>query len=244
MLGYDGCARALYENRNKENRYTINVPGTSRYVSATCKLIQKSPVTVFSHDNNKPTFVHGYEGKGSYRKVLKYEENLADIILVIKQAITCRQFVRTECRHSVITDYAWLQDRSGSRLSYWGGGPQNGAGCACGVTGTCKVSSQKCNCDNNNFPPTVDEGYITKKDALPLTAIALGDTGHSGESMNYTIGDVECFFPSAAKPGKFCKLFTGKTKVNQNVHTRAITWKKFSLSLRGKRGLKRYLFLL
>ena len=196
---YDSCTRALEYNSNQETQYIINVPGTSRAIRPICKFIGNFIATTFSHNNSKTTFVHGYESPGSYRSTLYYGRNIADITTVIKQAAFCRQFVKVECSHALLFTnsgkaYAWLEDRNGSRLSYWSGGQQTGTGCSCGTTGTCEQSGTKCNCDKNEYAPTVDEGYITEKDALPLTAVSFGDTGDAGEYINYTISDVECFF--------------------------------------------------
>ena len=195
LLEYDSCAKALVYNSNQESQYSINVPGTSRSIKATCKFRGNFPVTAFSHNNSEPAFVHSYESPGGYRSIVDYGENTKDIIKIMNQATSCRQFVRVSCSHSTLSSYAWLEDRHGLRLSYWSGGPHTGTGCSCGKTGTCEQSGTKCNCDKNSFPPTVDEGYITEKDALPLTAVSFGDTGGTGEYINYTISDVECFFP-------------------------------------------------
>ncbi len=40
----------------------------------------------------------------------------------------------------------------------------------------------------------LDEGYISKKDALPITAINVGDTGSAMEKFKYTVGWIVCFF--------------------------------------------------
>ena len=217
--GYDSCATALKENANKENEYQINVPGTSRYLKATCKLIQGLPGIVLLHDNLNSNYVHGFEGKGAYRKTLDYGSNITDISIIMKEARSCKQFVRIECSEAVFTfpngRYAWLEDRNGFKLPYMAGGPANGTGCACGITGTCDDPSKKCNCDKNTLPVTIDEGYVTQKEKLPITAVLFGDTGHSNEYVNYTISGVECIFPGNHFYHKFLAPgFITKTKEN------------------------------
>ena len=56
-------------------------------------------------------------------------------------------------------------------LEFWGGGPQNGTVCACGIKKTCNNSALLCNCDVEDGNWHTDEGYVTLKDALPLTGI-------------------------------------------------------------------------
>ena len=51
---------------------------------------------------------------------------------------------------------------------------------------------KKCNCDINTEVLNHDEGYETNKQLLPLTAIAMGDTGASNEYAYHTIGSLQC----------------------------------------------------
>ena len=84
-------------------------------------------------------------------------------------------------------------DRDGKKLTYLGGGPSNGVGCACGITSTCRNNAYKCNCDANLAGVWLrDEGYVTDKNVLPLTEIRLGDTGVWNEYGYHTIGKLEC----------------------------------------------------
>ena len=198
FLGYDSCTTALYENNKKTDQYTINIAGTSKSIKVICKLDKNVPVTLITHDNNVRTYVKGYEASGSYRKVLNYTEPLSDISLLINNAKTCKQFIRVECFHARLNTFAWLNDRNGRRVSYWAGGAGIMPGCECGKTSTCIGKNIKCNCDANIHFAVKDEGYITNKDVLPITAVNFGDTGHSFESINYTIGDVECLSPPMA----------------------------------------------
>jgi len=62
------------------------------------------------------------------------------------------------------------------------------------VAGTCTVASTKCNCDKNLVgPPELsDEGYITNKWSLPVTAFWMGDAGDIGERGWHSLGTLQC----------------------------------------------------
>ena len=199
--GYDSCAAALHENSDMMNKYTISIAGTSKTIKPICKLEENVPITVFTHDNSKSTLLIGFEAPGSYRKVLHYKQNISDMILFMKQAKSCKQLIKVECYASMLKKYAWIEDRNGFRLPYLADVPINGTGCTCGVLGTCTKNNTNCNCDANVRSLLKDEGYITNKDVLPITAVNFGDTGNSDEFINYMIGDVKCIFPSLARPG-------------------------------------------
>ena len=151
----------------------------------------------FDHDSEKRTYVTGYEANASYKKKFKYDgiNELADIIAFIESSTSCKQFTKVECKNMcfIMKNCAYLEGRNGRRLSYFGGGPAGGAGCACGITGTCDKAGNKCNCDSNNNSVLKDEGFVTKKADLPLSGIALGDTGSSWTEYGYhTIGKLQC----------------------------------------------------
>jgi len=58
---------------------------------------------------------------------------------------------------------------------------------------SCVNNSFKCNCDDNTDGlETSDEGYLTDKDALPVTALQFGDKGDSPEHGWFTLGPLIC----------------------------------------------------
>lgn len=150
----------------------------------------------FDHDSETRTYVSGYEAIFSYKKKFKYNNinEMADIIAFIESSASCKQFTKVECKNMcfIMHNCAYLEGRNGKRLSYFGGGPAEGEGCACGITGTCDTADKKCNCDSNSNSVLKDEGFVTKKADLPLSGIALGDTGASKEYGYYTIDKLQC----------------------------------------------------
>ena len=167
---------------------------------------KKSDGTVwayFNHDSEFKKYISGYETCLSYEHALLYKLNkIADIVGFVSASVYCRQFTRVDCRLSIFvngvgTDCGRLLGRNGKALRYFGGGPHDGSGCACGITNSCLVSTKKCNCDANSATLTFDEGYVTFKDDLPITKIQWGDTGASSEYAFHTIGRLECQEASA-----------------------------------------------
>ena len=77
------------------------------------------------------------------------------IVAIIKQSSNCEQFVKYECLNAAFwfgfsDPYSWWVSRDGSKMTYWGGAKPNSGKCACGMTNSCLVKSQRCNCDQNN----------------------------------------------------------------------------------------------
>nr|XP_039261613.1 contactin-associated protein-like 2 [Styela clava] len=64
--------------------------------------------------------------------------------------------------------------------------------CACGKNGNCNGTSTTCNCDNNDFKWRQDDGYLTKKDTLPVTQLNFGDVLGIEERGYFTLGKLEC----------------------------------------------------
>ncbi len=148
------------------------------------------------HDTEKATIVTGYEKGGSYKRNIRYDLTVESIVSIINQSIVCKQHTNITCKHVVIKSHVWIDGRDGQKLNFLGGGPGNGTGCACGITNTCARANDKCNCDINDHKWRVDEGYVTKKDVLPITAIYGGDTGSKKftEVLVYTVGPLICDF--------------------------------------------------
>ncbi len=153
---------------------------------------QGASFAVLHHKNENPTTVNGHEAPGAYKFSFTYSLDLSIITSMISKSSHCQQFTRARCYHAYITGTSWVQGRDGQNLG-WGGGQGAGTGCACGITGSCAgSSSSKCNCDANDKVWRSDEGYVIKKDVLPITSIAVGDTGASYEKLVYTVGPLLC----------------------------------------------------
>lgn len=169
--------------------------GTSSAVYASCyKESDSTHLMRIRHNGQARTKAIGYEASYSYKKSFSYPQNtLEDVSAIVDALGSCRQYTIIECHAMVITNIGALKNRDGARMTYIGGGPSHGSGCACGVTGTCYKSTTKCNCDANVYIGLKDEGSVTTTADLPLTGIELGDTGNSNEYGYYTIGPLECF---------------------------------------------------
>ncbi|XP_076823445.1 neurexin-4-like [Clavelina lepadiformis] len=133
-----------------------------------------------------------------YRRKISYNVDMDQIVALINRSSHCRQYIKYRCRASLIfhgdnEDFASWISRDGTQMRYWGGATsQRNDYCACGETGNCVDPSQKCNCDRNTAPETSDEGYLTDKDALPVTGLFFGDTDDSAEFGWHTLGPLIC----------------------------------------------------
>ena len=179
--------------------YYLKVNGTILEVK--CKDNRNSILTTIAHkDSGKTIYITNYERKGSYKRMIMYEQDFQSIIKVIDGSHSCRQLVKVVCRGSFITRYSWLTNRANERMSYWAGGPVNGTGCACGITNKCDFANTKCNCDANDYKYRTDVGFVTRKSDLPLTSFSTGDTGAVTENKEILIGDIECYSGKSAQP--------------------------------------------
>ncbi|XP_065054059.1 uncharacterized protein LOC135682899 isoform X3 [Rhopilema esculentum] len=202
---FPSCAKAFEAFPSVTKQYfSIRKGSMSSPVFVECE--KKSDGTVwayFSHDSEFKKYISGYETCLSYEHALVYKLNkIADIVGFVSASASCRQFTRVDCRGTTFvnglgTICGRLLGRDGKALRYFGGGPHDGSGCACGITNSCLASTKKCNCDANSDTLTFDEGYVTFKDDLPITKIQWGDTGASSEYAFHTIGKLECQEASA-----------------------------------------------
>ena len=122
------------------------------------------------------------------------------IVAIIKQSKNCKQFVKYKCfntglwfRCANLKPDCWWVSRNGSQMTYWGGAKSNSGKCACGMTNSCLVKSQGCNCDQNISVCTEDSGYLTDKNTLPVTELRFGDSGSYNEIGHLTIGKLRCW---------------------------------------------------
>ncbi|XP_076823443.1 contactin-associated protein like 5-3-like [Clavelina lepadiformis] len=150
------------------------------------------------HDTMEEMAVSKCQAAKCYRRKISYNVDMDQIVALIKISSRCRQFIKYRCRASVMfydsgADHASWVSRGGTQMHYWGGATsRRNDYCACGETGTCVDSSKKCNCDRNTAPETSDEGYLTDKDALPVTGLFFGDTDASDEFGWHTLGPLIC----------------------------------------------------
>ena len=154
-------------------------------------------VTVVGHDSEDRILVKGYEAKGSYvRNVVYIGASVPQLAALATNSTNCEQFIKYECFHSrlLINGYGWWVSRDNIKITYWGGAtPADSNKCACGVTNSCVVSSNGCNCDKNDAVLREDSGLLTEKSRLPVIQLRFGDTGHSGEYGYHTLGKFKCY---------------------------------------------------
>ncbi len=95
-------------------------------------------VTVIGHDSESRTLVKGCESAGCYKRKIKYDISMEQIVAIMKQSKNCEQFIKYECYDSTFwslgTYYGWWVSRQGSQMKYWGGAAVNSGKCACGMT--------------------------------------------------------------------------------------------------------------
>ncbi len=179
--------------------YYINPQGlgSSSLVQVYCDMTSKSGVgvTVIGHDSESRTLVKGYNPPGSYKRSIKYDISMQQIVAIMKQLKNCEQFIKYECYDSMLLrdSYGWWVSRQGWKMNYWGGAAVNSGKCACGMTNSCP-GGWKCNCDRNDETWREDSGYLTDKNTLPVSELRFGDAGDpSYESGYHKLGKLRCW---------------------------------------------------
>ena len=154
--------------------------------------------THVGHDSETRTLVNGYEAPSSYSRDISYNISMAQIISLLNLSHNCEQFIKYECRGSVILLYnnllyaSWVS-RDGVKMNYWGGASPGSGKCACGMTQTCHTPSRVCNCNSNDNVWRFDEGYLTDRNVLPVSKLYFGDTGDGSEAGFHTLGKLTCY---------------------------------------------------
>ena len=167
----------------------------------TCNMTEKNGVgvTVISHDSESRTLVKGYEGKGSYSRVVHYTgASLSQLTSLTRVSSHCEQFIKYECHGSVFVNkkqlrFGWWVSRDATEMTYWGGASPGSDKCACGMTNSCAKPDSGCNCDKNDNVWREDSGYLTNKTQLPVKQLRFGDTGKGNEEGYHTLGKFKCF---------------------------------------------------
>jgi len=159
-----------------------------------CHMIDKGGVgvTAVSRDSEGRVHVTGFEGKGSYQRVIQYiGSSLSQIKGLIDVSENCQHLIKYECKDSKMKvgtadAHAWWVSRDDEDMKYWGGANH---GCACGITSSCAALSKLCNCDSNDQVWREDSGLLTNKTHLPVSQLRFGDTGGSEEEGYHRLGN-------------------------------------------------------
>ena len=163
-----------------------------------CDMTDKSGVgvTVISHDSESRTHVRGCDSRGCYSRDIHYTgASLSQLASLTRVSSQCEQFIKYECYGSRLlrSGFAWWGSRDSTKMTHWGGASPGSGKCACGMTNSCAVSSDHCNCDKNDNVWREDSGLLTDKTKLPVKQLRFGDTGDSGEQGYHTLGKLKCF---------------------------------------------------
>ena len=155
-------------------------------------------VTVIGHNSESETVVKGYETPGSYKRQVRYNLTMNEILAVINESKSCEQFISYKCFQSTIWNangdqLAWWVSRQGSKMNYWGGADIDSGKCACGTRQSCGSNKGKCDCDNNDKIWREDSGCLADKRTLPVTELRFGDTGNDAEEGKHTLGKLQCW---------------------------------------------------
>jgi len=176
--------------------YTLN-PSDNNYVTVFCNVTDKFAITTIRHNIQDEINIKGFKEHFSYAKHVEYEIPSDYIREIINSHLYCRQFIKYRCKGSMLLkssdQWGYWASQDNTRRNYWGGSTKDNY-CACGMTGTCINKSYKCNCDQNSESITTsDEGFLEKKDHLPVGYLRFGDTDAPGENGWYQLGPLECF---------------------------------------------------
>ena len=180
--------------------YIIAPKGSHSTFQVFCDMTAKNGigVTVIGHNSESETIVKGYEYPGSYKRQVRYNLTMKQILAVINESKSCEQFISYKCFQSTIWNehgdhIAWWISQQGSTMNYWGGADIDSGKCACGTRGSCGGNKGKCDCDNNDKTWREDSGYLADKSTLPVTELRFGDTGNDGEEGKHTLGKLQCW---------------------------------------------------
>ncbi|XP_023933284.1 contactin-associated protein-like 2 [Lingula anatina] len=172
-------------------------PGGVTPFPVECDMATTPPTVRVNHNQITRKHIVGYEDPNFYEHQLVYNGVTNPQLRALATASsTCRQYVKKECYNACTFYYGTKCDfwttLEGEQLEYWAGnGTTVTRGCACALSDTCALG-EPCNCDANDNRWRTDEGYLTAKEHLPISAVMIGDTGKSVEQVYITVGPLEC----------------------------------------------------
>lgn len=200
------CAEVTDKTKTKHRIDPDGAAGKVDPFVVECDFSTTPATTIIHHDKEARTYSGNCQTRprGCKNVKLNYRASMYQITKLMATSSKCSQFMRWECRHSVIWSYVkektsniytYWKSRQGTRMNYWAGGPKMGKGCACGITKTCADVTKLCNCDINDGVRREDYGTITDMTKLPASEVSFGDIEHpgvNGENGYYTIGPLRC----------------------------------------------------
>ena len=194
-----GHVRILQSHGVEEKYFVFDSVGGGTPYTAYCNLTRDAAKTTIRHDKMTTTRVGDGNRKGCYYlHKITYSIVMEQIEQLIRKSMKCRQHVRFHCFFSKLLNSpngpphaSWLS-RDSERQNYWGGAEPRSEKCACGMNDppTCKSPSKFCNCDNKVKIWQVDEGHLTDKNTLPVTAL---EFNAKSERSDFTVGPLDCW---------------------------------------------------
>lgn len=200
MVRVRSCSEWRLAGYNHSGIIDIKPDQDSPNFKVSCNMTDKDGVGVslVSHNSEQRTAVKGYVAPGSYVKNVTYSgATMVQITHLIQASTHCEQFIKYECRHSVLLweglRYGWWVSRDKEKMTYWGGASPESDMCACGMNDSCATGGA-CNCDANDMTWREDSGLLSDKSKLPVTQLRFGDTGDPRvEKGFHTLGKLKCY---------------------------------------------------
>ncbi|GFS05101.1 SCO-spondin-like [Elysia marginata] len=195
------CSDLAEKGLRENNIVEIDVDGPGPFtldpVMVYCDMDTDSGVgvTVVGHDQEDRVMVQGMEAADGVR--LNYNISFEHVLELVDRSASCKQYISWECFAAIIHSKqgkpitGWL-DRYQDMADYFGGASPGSRSCACGMNNTCVEEDLKCNCDANDLVWRQDEGDLTFKDDLPVSAFVSGDTDGKNENGYKQIGPLHC----------------------------------------------------
>ena len=123
----------IWNPKAKSGSYVIDPDGDSGTKPFTihCDMTDKNEVgvTVIGHDSENRMLVDGYGDTGSYVRNVHYFGvglfELAQLASLVASSSYCEQFIKFECRNTVLfyngEAFSWWVSRDFVAMNYWGG---------------------------------------------------------------------------------------------------------------------------
>ncbi|XP_047550632.1 contactin-associated protein-like 3 [Lutra lutra] len=208
--GYTGatCHSSLFEQSCDAHRhrgdssgfYYIDSDGSGPLGPALvyCNMTEDTTWTSVQHNGSQLTKVKSSNGESPQPVFFKYTASLDQLHAIVDGADDCRQELVLRCKKSWLsasrdgTPVSWWVGRTNETHTYWGGSLPGAQKCACGSQGNCLDSQYHCNCDAVRNEWTSDTVVLSHKEHLPVTQVAMRDTGRPHSEAAYALGPLLC----------------------------------------------------
>ncbi|CAD5112963.1 unnamed protein product [Dimorphilus gyrociliatus] len=194
---YSSCSDALLRNNKVSNYYIIQIEENSVESKVECLMVNDTHFEIIiDSDKNYPNIVNStqFENNYSYQKYVNYP-NFTDSEMdkILQETLVCSQEASFKSYYSAL-ESNMLEFWDGYKIEY----NNNTDGiCKCFMREACIISGEsvtKCKQEVSSYDPyfnyTGEFSVFPKR--LPLRKLYLGDTGHSYEAIEYSIGKLKC----------------------------------------------------